>query len=100
LLRQPDQRRLIFAPDAAHAPHKGDIVVFTFSHLGVVEGPAPARSNHRRRHERTGEAAKGQPAGESIGLSLRFGASFVCPLHATAAQSTEELSGLAVMSTP
>jgi hypothetical protein len=34
----PDQRCLIFAPGGPHAPHKGDIVVFTFSHIGIVEG--------------------------------------------------------------
>jgi hypothetical protein len=34
----PDQRCLIFAPSSPHAPHKGDIVVFTFSHIGIVEG--------------------------------------------------------------
>jgi hypothetical protein len=34
----PQQNCLIFAPSAPHAPHKGDIVVFTFSHIGIVEG--------------------------------------------------------------
>jgi hypothetical protein len=34
----PGQNCLIFAPGSPHAPHKGDIVVFTFSHIGIVEG--------------------------------------------------------------
>jgi hypothetical protein len=34
----PSRNCLIFAPsDAAHSPHKGDIVVFTFSHIGIVD---------------------------------------------------------------
>lgn len=34
----PNQHCLIFPPnDAANGPHKGDIVVFTFSHIGIVE---------------------------------------------------------------
>jgi hypothetical protein len=34
----PDQDCLIFAPSSPHVPHKGDIVVYTFSHIGIVEG--------------------------------------------------------------
>jgi hypothetical protein len=34
----PAQNCLVFEPNGPHAPHKGDIVVFRFSHIGVVEG--------------------------------------------------------------
>jgi Putative peptidoglycan binding domain/CHAP domain len=34
----PDQNCLIFTPTSPHVPHKGDIVVYTFSHIGIVEG--------------------------------------------------------------
>ncbi len=34
----PTQKCLIFSPnDATHRPHKGDIVVFKFSHIGIVD---------------------------------------------------------------
>lgn len=37
----PGQNCLIFRPgDAGVAPSKGDIVVYTFSHIGIVTGPA------------------------------------------------------------
>jgi hypothetical protein len=32
------QNCLIFEPNGPHGPHKGDIVVYTFSHIGIVEG--------------------------------------------------------------
>jgi putative peptidoglycan binding protein/CHAP domain-containing protein len=34
----PEQRCLIFAPSSPHVPHRGDIVVYMFSHIGIVEG--------------------------------------------------------------
>lgn len=37
----PEQGCLIFPPSAPHAPHKGDVVVFTFSHIGIVESTGP-----------------------------------------------------------
>ena len=33
----PSQNCLIFSPHSQHVAHKGDIVVFTFSHIGIVE---------------------------------------------------------------
>lgn len=34
----PTQKCLVFTPnDPAHSPHKGDIVVFKFSHIGIVD---------------------------------------------------------------
>jgi hypothetical protein len=36
-----EQGCLIFQPSAPHAPHKGDVVVFTFSHIGIVESTGP-----------------------------------------------------------
>ncbi len=34
----PAQNCLVFPPNhAVHSPHKGDVVVFTFSHIGVVD---------------------------------------------------------------
>lgn len=34
----PSQSCLVFRPnDPSHKPHKGDVVVFTFSHIGVVD---------------------------------------------------------------
>jgi hypothetical protein len=83
----PAQKCLIFAPSSPHAPHKGDIVVFTFSHIGIVGAPAPARSKPSKATRTNKEAAKARPAGESSGRSLRFGASSVCRLPATAADS-------------
>jgi hypothetical protein len=39
----PSQNCLIFPPgDPAEAPHTGDIVVFTFSHIGIVESVQPS----------------------------------------------------------
>jgi len=38
----PSQRCLIFAPDdTSRRPHKGDVVVYTFSHIGIVTGTMP-----------------------------------------------------------
>jgi hypothetical protein len=37
----PEHGCLIFPPSAPHAPHKGDVVVFTFSHIGIVESTGP-----------------------------------------------------------
>jgi hypothetical protein len=37
----PEQGCLIFPPSAPPAPHKGDVVVFTFSHIGIVESTGP-----------------------------------------------------------
>ena len=37
----PAQNCLVFRPnDPAHQPHKGDIAVFTFSHIGIVDAVA------------------------------------------------------------
>jgi hypothetical protein len=33
----PQQGCLIFTPSSPESPHKGDIVVYTFSHIGIVE---------------------------------------------------------------
>jgi hypothetical protein len=37
----PEQGCLIFPPSAPHAPHRGDVVVFTSSHIGIVESTGP-----------------------------------------------------------
>ena len=39
-----DQNCLVFPPnDAAYRPHKGDVVVFRFSHIGIVDSVAAGR---------------------------------------------------------
>jgi hypothetical protein len=50
----PGQNCLLFAPGSPHVPHKGDIVVYTFSHIGIVEGTGSGSLQTRRQHERTG----------------------------------------------
>ena len=40
----PTQRCLVLTPnDQVHSPHKGDIVVFTFSHIGIVDKVSAGR---------------------------------------------------------
>jgi hypothetical protein len=41
----PAQNCLIFSPNSPHAPHKGDVVVYTFSHIGIVEGTSSGMIN-------------------------------------------------------
>lgn len=41
----PGQNCLLFSPNPPHAPHKGDIVVYTFSHIGIVEGTGSGSIN-------------------------------------------------------
>lgn len=50
----PNQNCLIFAPSSPHVPHKGDIVVYTFSHIGGGHRQRIV-ADHRRQHQRTGK---------------------------------------------
>jgi hypothetical protein len=75
---------LIFSPnDPAASPHKGDVVVYTFSHIGIVDEPGQGsvftiegNTNERGSREGTAVERKTRPFGQ-VRCFIRF------PLPAT-----------------